>query len=363
MGSIDPVFLCAMTHQRLFPSFPLPPFGHFAPAGKIPKVLSYVAAGAYEGDGFTIIDVKDPLSPTIVGWLDGTIDGAQHMLYVSESLVLGLGYLNHRLYTIDVSDPAAPTILGSITSAQLSNPIEVRVKDNYAYVVSRGLPGLVKVDISDPTSPVQVAYVSLPYPAGQPAFCGELVGDYAYVGNRGSPKKKGSFLNIVRLADMVNVATVDPFAAGIAGFWYDGERYVYCTPGADRLGVLDAIDPTAPTVVADYVIPGISAPHWRPHLRGSYIYVTGRESDSFHIIDVSDPASPVQVGSLTAVELDGAWGILGLNDKYAFVVAAWADRLVVIDITDKTSPALVTSLYAVPQLDCCTRGHELWLAG
>jgi len=307
-------------------------------------VLKYVCVGATAGDGFTIVNVENPLAPAVVGWLNGTIDGAWGMVPISETHAVGVSLLLDRFYTIDITDKTAPSIIASITAASLDGALCPAVKDNYAYVIGRRVPAFNKIDISDPTSPTLVASVTLTYtaPGGL-----ELVENYAYIGHYGTPEN----LTIVDLETMTELVSLDPFASTIHGMLYEPPYVYYALWAGDGLGILDATDPTAPTVVATLTGIGVDAPIAHPAKKGDYVFLTGYLSDSFHVIDVSDPTAPVQVGSVTAVELDASHELLVANDNYAFVGAYAVDRLTVIDISDPTAPTIVASVSAVPELD------------
>jgi hypothetical protein len=91
-----------------------------------------------------------------------------------------------RLVVLELSDPANPRMVGQ--TDMLPDLVEdIHIAGDYAYVADGGIwsddcwcyidPGLRVVDISDPTTPVEVATYETPGPA-QGVF---VVGDHAYV--------------------------------------------------------------------------------------------------------------------------------------------------------------------------------------
>lgn len=141
-----------------------------------------------------IVDVSDPASPMELGALDllrlvdyqafaGDIEVVDDIAYIAS--VLGL-------VVVDVSDPRAPTIHSFLRNLGFSFTNRVEVRGQHAYVnrveFSLSTPpfpyfsGIVSIDVSDPTSPVEVGSLSI-LPDGVADM--ELVGDRLYLcGNR-----------------------------------------------------------------------------------------------------------------------------------------------------------------------------------
>jgi hypothetical protein len=136
---------------------------------------AYVADGA---QGISVIDISNPTSPVGVGWID-TPGAAEDIVVVN-----GLAYVadGNSLQIIDVSNPSSLVVRGSQTFAAGISAVEVKVQNNIAYVAGAGA-GLITVDVSNPSSPIQLAIVP---PSGSTSArtLGVVVsGSLAYVAN------------------------------------------------------------------------------------------------------------------------------------------------------------------------------------
>src|SRR4029078_9623593 len=106
----------------------------------------------------TIIDISNPLNPTIVSSLQ---DSSKLGFDVDVAVANGYAYVADqgtalgRLAVVDVHNPAQPQIVGLVTSAssQLNGAYRIRLRGNFAYVSASSAHGLAAVDISDPTAP------------------------------------------------------------------------------------------------------------------------------------------------------------------------------------------------------------------
>ena len=113
---------------------------------------AYVTA-AYS-NRLTVIDISNPLSPTIVASLqDGTklnfdvdVTTQGHYAYVADQSTEGLA-------VVDISNPANPQIVGTDPSAWLNGAYRVRVSGNMAYVAADYAEAASVVDISNPAAP------------------------------------------------------------------------------------------------------------------------------------------------------------------------------------------------------------------
>jgi len=113
-----------------------------------------LATGAY----FYIIDVSNPANPTQVG---SAITGGGYDIAVSNNFVYVVGNVYMRIF--DASDPSNPFTVSQFYTPDASR--SVVIENNFAYLSSEQA-GLLAVDISDPSNPIQAGF----YNTGGSAF-------------------------------------------------------------------------------------------------------------------------------------------------------------------------------------------------
>ena len=204
---------------------------------------------AHEGDGITLLDLSNPLSPQVITrffnadglpvlahniWIEGDY------VYATEGAGLGEG---GRLTIIDISNPADPQVVaGFYAGSDSAN--DVYVRDGLAFV-SQGNAGLVIVDVGNgiacgsPTNPVEVGRVQIlsrdfvrrsTVPVHNAWYWPDA--GYVFVGN-GLPLWL-RVVDVSELSNPVEVATVPIIGSGVfatrpRNFWLDearGIRYV-----------------------------------------------------------------------------------------------------------------------------------------
>jgi hypothetical protein len=192
--------------------------------------LAYVAA---EKDGLLIIDVSDPISPTLRG-ANVTPENTAYLhiegqvAYALDNRALG-GTAN-ILYTLDISDPSNPTILGSYQdSATIDVARGMDVVDNIAYIATG--QSLQMLDVSDPAHPTRRGSYNVP------SWGVRVIGTWAYV-------TTSSGLDIVDVSDPLHPALLGSYTGPAAG----GNRVevvgdlVYVTAGWSGLHILRVSD-------------------------------------------------------------------------------------------------------------------------
>jgi len=130
----------------------------------------YVYVADNSGHGFQIIDVSDPINPSLAGSIDSiSCNGAD----VSGNYAY-LAATNSTVRVIDISDQTNPVQIGSISIDGI--PLSISVVGDYAYVIS-GTNGLRIIDISDPADPVEVGF----FKNDDYFFNAKIIYPYAYI--------------------------------------------------------------------------------------------------------------------------------------------------------------------------------------
>jgi len=235
-----------------------------------------------------------------------------------------------ELAVMDISDPTHPTRIGFLTL-----PYNIRWLCAYGdYVFAAGRSNLAIIDASIPTNPVHVgSFRFQDYPTGLAAN-----GTHIYLSARPS----------IRIIDYTNpalpVQVADYTPPGNPGDLYVRDRYLYSAEGGDGLPVpqiwggmriLDISDPRAPQEVSYSVTARIAAD---VVLVDSLAYVADYYSGLW-IFDISNPYEPVKLG-YTQIGGGGA-GNLAVVGGTAYVTS-W-DGVAIVDVNDSTAPRVIGS--------------------
>jgi hypothetical protein len=146
------------------------------------------------GDSFVVVNISDPFHPAIVATIKNSslpspwtgsgalkhatavaIDG--HYAYVTASY-------SNRLTVIDIANPLNPTIVSSIQdNAKLGFDVDVAVANGYAYVADQGTATgrVAVVDVHDPANPQIVGVVPSTGGMLNGGYRIRLRGNFAYV--------------------------------------------------------------------------------------------------------------------------------------------------------------------------------------
>jgi len=290
----------------------------------------YAYVAAYES-GLRIIDVSDPTAPLEVGvyqpplrnWNDFPSipspdpprymfqEGARGVIVRREATGQTYAYVAAYaagLRVVDVSDPTTPIEVGIYEYELPAAPTAVTVRDNYAYVAA-GRGGLRVMDISDPTAPVEVS-----------ASTTELNWSWdVEVADRASS----------RLAYLA-----EGHCDGMFG----------CHGG---LRVVDVSSPDSPTQIVPASTPGgISL---AIALAEDYAYLTGW--NALRAIDLSEPTR--SVGQWSTQNTSTLIKDVSLVDSYAYL-AAGREGLQILFISNVSTPSETKSGAEGPE-------HSAWM--
>jgi len=313
--------------------------------------------------------LPEPRELALVGNLGGTasaIDVIDQTMYVA---------VGREMLIFDVTDEQAPRLIGR--TGWLGDFIaDIDVRGPYAYVAC-GPTGIRILDVTDPTTPRQVAIYDTPgeasslYFVDNLAYLADMLGGLRIldVSAPTHPVELGSYTGLRDAADVVVVDGLAYLADNDTGLWIvtvanpqapklvthvweqdDANgiavagHYVYLVDGDWDLGIYDVRDPEKPEAVGFISVGGASD----VDVVGLYAYVSGR---SFQVIDVSTPSQPKRVGRYDTGSLSTK--IIGARAYLATSVPGPT----ILDLTDPTTPTLVGSR-AFPN-----RTFEVWADG
>ncbi len=127
---------------------------------------NYAYVTASYSHRLTIVDISDPLHPSIVGSIQ---DGTHLPVPVDVAVKNGYAYVvnetlgNGSVAAVDVHDPTAPQVVGFLLNSPLNGAYRIRVRSNFAYVAATYASATDVLDISDPTNlRLAASFVSTP---------------------------------------------------------------------------------------------------------------------------------------------------------------------------------------------------------
>ena len=300
--------------------------------GVVPNSTSYIEIKVTRSLAFlmdpvgmlAIVDIKTPSSPVVIS-TSGPY-GGQRLTLLGRRAALAAGRVGVRL--VDLSDPAEPMTRGTFES--LGYPSQLVKGEDYLIMAERGR-GILTVDSEDKSCRYRLQ--------GQHNTAGPrgiaMSGNYVYVANYGSPGDNG--LGIYDLTDPtapVEVAWV-PSGRGYS-VCVDDNRAYYAH--SNSLMIIDTSDPTNPVVLGSLNL-------GRTTVRGvavddDYAYLAAA-GQGLKVVDISDPTLPVIVGSAA---VGNAFDVAVWNG-YAFFAVDYTGPvgMTVADVSDPTAPTLVAS--------------------
>ena len=301
---------------------------------------TYVIVAGQDDNGFEIIDISTPSSPTSAGsCANGSTCDAER---IAGAINVAVATIDGNLYAVvtayktnkntisifDISTPSSPTqedMIENTSENVLFRPYGLAIAEfggkTYAVVASKGNDGISVIDISTPSSMTYKGHIT---DGGIGVDCAPC-------------ELKGAF--------SVAIATIG------------GTTYAVVASHIDNgLAIIDiSTDPTSPSYVGqmeDDADKELKKPHGIAvaTIDGkTYALVVG-EDDGIAIIDISTPGSPTYVSEIeddADKELEYGRGVevATINSRtYAFVAAFHDDGLAVIDITDPTNPSYVNEM-------------------
>ena len=283
--------------------------------------IAYVAT--YD-EGLKILDISTPSNPTELGtyddggWFYYGLFYSQNKVYVAASadgmVIIGVSFIEGRW--------SNPSYLGSLTG--IGNARGFDIWNNTVYLCD-GNEGLRIIDITDPTSPEEIAYYNNSHKMYNVIVSNNLAYATEYAKER---------LVIINVTDPLNTTgsfrEIGFYQEWLFGGYTDIEisgNLAYITNGKGLL-IINITDPTYPRKVIHFLLESANS----VDISGNYAYI-GAEDQGYglRIIDVTDPTNPFQIGYH-----DG-----GGNPRGVFVsndIAYVADGLEGLEIIDVSNP-------------------------
>jgi hypothetical protein len=295
-------------------------------------------------EGFRIIDVSDPSTPTEIGFCE--TPGWVLNLWVQDTFayIVDYGFLgnqNFALHIINVSDPFNPIIVSSYSD--LWYPHDVWVEDTIAYVAGSAL---YIINVSNPSSPDSISVFSdtrffydvyvrdtLAYVAGV-VDNDSLFISIINVVDPSLPVEVGSYYLNLDFGDDIyeirNIWVQDSLAYLAVGSWT-------AEPDSCGLYIVDVSDPASMNEVGNYLTGRGRTQDVCVKDKFAYISCYADfydDPEGLLIIDISVPSLPNVLGEYdTGLQIRNVW----IKDSFAYV-ANRGRGLNIINVSDPSSP-------------------------
>ncbi len=255
---------------------------------------------AYIGSGqrLVILDIADETNPVEIGSVN--LSQAVHGFEVrGDYAYVATTFAPHRFCVVDVSDPTDPRLVWrtDIGNRTVDQPRDVHLYQNVAFVRVT-TDALFAYDISDPEAPMLLGPGQEIRLEGRRPDELVIAGDLMYVAS-----SDGGFSIYDVSGDPVNPQRVGTHAGSFEAVAVEGHFAYLATPRIDdeyRIDVLDVNDPSSPVLVGQFVV---DCPGRCPNVpngldvRGGMLYFSLGAGGCI-VIDATDPTDPTLLGEI-----------------------------------------------------------------
>jgi choice-of-anchor B domain-containing protein len=241
---------------------------------------------------------------------------------------------------VDVTDPTNPVEVAFI-SGPASAWREIQTYSTYAYVVTEGGGGVQIIDLSNLPNSASLANVYRATVNNAHTLSIDRDNGIAYVnGATQTPSDSRGGMNILDLSDPANPARLGVYNTRYVHDSYVRNNIAYTAEINNRqFAIVDVSDPRSPRVLAQKTYPGAFTHNVSLTDDGQYLLTTDETVNPggrMRVWDISNLGNIVQVGDYSTHPQATIHNVHVLGD-FAFA-AYYAEGLRVIDITDPTLP-------------------------
>jgi len=270
---------------------------------------------ATDDHGIRIIEATDPTDPSEVAVVDApgyTVGGA-----VAGGILVTANHFR-GVRTVDITNPSAPQELAILEPGPWWPVADVDLDGSMGVAVGRSL---AMMDFSDPTSPVVVGEIDDWTVQGAAV---EIVDDLAYVAD----PEFG--LRVISIADPTEPVEIGSLTLPwVYPEYLDADGALVVLQG-QYVEVVSVADPLAPVSLA---IMGVYAGQRGIALEGSTLYIAG--GGWFRIFDLSDPGNPVETSARYAPR---GLSPIRVADSTAYLGVSVPDGPYTIEVWDVDDP-------------------------
>jgi len=311
---------------------------------------AYFAVGS---TGMEVVDFSDPANPTSVAIIAGAGSGYAEGINVSTPYAYLANGANVSIF--DVSTPASPTLAGSYTRADDEWIQDAMPRGNYVYSCAYSA-GIDVIDVSNPATPVLVTTLANSKNADI-----MFDGDFGYIASR----EFG--LIVLDLSTPTAPSVVNTFATnGILRKVSYGAININGTITGHvftaEVSALGAVNVSAPAAMAYSGFVEVNAPAdgicYTAAFEGNTAYVAYYRQ--IRALDVTNPSAMSEYGSYLVADTAVVKKVV-VKDHIVFA-SSKMPGLKAIDFTDPASPVLLTTVIEGRVNDVAISGNYVYAA-
>lgn len=294
----------------------------------------YATSGSGGPSGIHCFDITSPSSPSFLGkfsdilafsWLPG--------IGVKDNFVYAAAITTGSIQIVDFSNPAFPSEEGQLSVGGPFSVIDVLLEGNRAYVAGSAEKGLMIYDTSNPVSPSFLGRYDTPNVASRIVKSG----NYLYVTDMWDTPG----VVVVNVSDPTNPtfqSSLNVQGTALNGIWVDSNRLYVAS--LTHLSIFSLSNPANPALLGSYSQRDALGHSWGVRAKDGFLYVADSRM-GLKIFDVSNPSDPEFLGKYRVSSEAEGIEVLG---NVAYVCNVWGRGIEAINVADKTNPQLLTKL-------------------
>lgn len=276
------------------------------------------------------------------------MDGREVVLDGDYAYIAG-GVGTNALGIVDISNPLDPEFV-SVTTGQTESGHGLRKQGDYVFLGGRSSKSVEVYDVSDPTTPSPVSFVSDEDFGGLQRML--IVDDTLYAGVAGSldpaVDEGDPGLAIFDIENPEDISAVGLLESGVESIYRPiqepGTDRVWCSSYRDGfLQTFDISDRQNPTLTGSFDIPGYNVGR-DILLKDEFVFINDRLDGRVFSVDISNPSDPQVVGTAQSARFEGARDMTFTQSENNIVLSARdVDRVGVVNIESLSNPSVFTN--------------------
>lgn len=317
-----------------------------------------------DGDYFTIINVENPITPSIYNYMTLSTYYSSNKIYINNNLAYIVG--DDGLRIIDISNPNQLSIKGSYISTNIYFN-DLYLKNSLLYIADSS-KGITIIDVGNPESPSLINFYQTPgtgfdilgisntiYLADTNSVQIFDISDgnnpvfqnyYGMKGDAYSVVKIGNYAYVANYYGGIEIVDVSNPRYPIAKAKYDTDNYIakiaysnnllFVANKYNKINILNINDPLNPQLTGTFNYPNDIYSVRDIYIKNNLAYLAGTYGDGFvAILDISNPTTPFVRSVFKTIS--SAYSVF-VEGGYAYAAIGYRG-IQIIDISNPDNPS------------------------